>query len=153
MENTRDSRMRYLAQVLPADAAGAPGFVLLALQESDEAWSIPETRAVVSSAQAAAQLPGNWVLVDLSESHDVVLVQDAKPWILDVIKTYLTFGITPEFLRQETDRAEQWRQSLTLQSQELDRRALELEARREQIQALEADLKREKQQLEEPGDP
>ncbi len=145
--------MRYLAQVLTADAAEAPGFVLLALQESDEAWSIPETDSIIRSPQAVSQLPGSWVLVDLAESREVVLVQDAKPWILQVIQTYLTFGITPEFLQQETDRAEQWRQSLTLQSQELDRRALELEARREQIQALEADLKREKQQLEDPIDP
>jgi hypothetical protein len=151
MGNPRDSRMRYLAQVLPADAAEAPGFVLLAFQESDEAWSISETHSILSSAQATTQLPGNWVLVDLTDSREVVLVQDAKPWILQVIKTYLTFGITPEFLQQETERAEQWRQSLTLRSQELDRRALEQEARREQIQALEADLKREKQQLEEPG--
>jgi hypothetical protein len=145
--------MRYLAQVLPAEVAGAPGFHLLALQESDDAWSLLETSSVLSSPQAQAQLPGNWVLIDLAESQEVVLVQDAKPWILQVIKTYLTSGITPEFLQQETDRAEQWRQSLTLRSQELDRRALEVEARREQIQALEADLKREKQQLEDPADP
>lgn len=145
--------MRYLAQVLPADAVGAPGFDLLALQESHEAWSIPDPSSQISSDQATTQLPGSWVLVDLSESQEVVLVQDAKPWILHLIQTYLTIGITPEFLLQETERAEQWRQSLTLQSQELDRRALELEARREQIQALEADLKREKQQLEDPIDP
>ena len=146
--------MRYLAQVLPADSAEAPGFVLLALQESDEAWSTLDSkgssRSVVRSSEASAQLPGAWVLLDLTEGHEVVFIQDAKPWVLQVIKTYLAFGITPEFLQQETDRAEQWRQSLTLQSQELDRRALELEARREQIQALEADLKREKQQLEDP---
>ncbi len=145
--------MRYLAQVLPAEAAGAPGFLLLALQETDDAWSLSETASVISSSQATDQLSGNWVLVDLAESQEVVLVQDAKPWILQLVKTYLTSGITPEFLQQETDRAEQWRQSLTLRSQELDRRALEVEARREQIQALEADLKREKQQLEDPVDP
>lgn len=64
--------------------------------------------------------------------------------MLDLIGTYLTTGITPDFLRQEAERAEQWRQSLTLQNQDLARRTLELEARREQIQALEESLKREK---------
>jgi hypothetical protein len=45
-------------------------------------------------------------------------------------------------LQQEVERAEEWRQSLTLQNQDLARRTLELEARREQIQALEESLKR-----------
>jgi dsDNA-specific endonuclease/ATPase MutS2 len=45
-------------------------------------------------------------------------------------------------------RAEQWRQSLTLKSQELGRRALEMEARRDQIQELEENLKQEKEKLE-----
>ena len=147
--------MRYLAQVLPADSASAPGFLLLALEESDDVWNLldAEPRSVISDAQAADQLPGNWVLLNLTEAREVTLVQDAKPWILHLVKTYLVAGITPEFLKQEGDRAEMWRQSLTLKNQEVDRRALELEARREQIQALEADLKREKQQLEEPSDP
>ena len=143
--------MRYLAQVLPIDSASAPGFMLLAFEESNESWCLLDAEsAVISNPQAAAQLSGDWVLLDLTETREVTLVQDAKPWILHLVKTYLTPGITPEFLKQESDRAEMWRQSLTLKNQEVDRRALELEARREQIQALEADLKREKQQLEEP---
>lgn len=146
--------MRYLAQVLPIDSASAPGFMLLAFEESDECWRLLDANpsAVISNVQASAQLPGNWVLLDMTETREIILVQDAKPWILHWVKTYLTPGITPEFLKQEADRAEMWRQSLTLKNQEVDRRALELEARREQIQALEADLKREKQQLEEPMD-
>ncbi len=143
--------MRYLAQVLPIDSASAPGFMLLAFEESDESWRLLDAEpAVISNAQAVAQLPGNWVLLNVTDAREVTLVQDAKPWILHLVKTYLVAGITPEFLKQEADRAEMWRQSLTLKNQEVDRRALELEARREQIQALEADLKREKQQLEEP---
>jgi chromosome segregation ATPase len=88
------------------------------------------------------------VLVELSSTHQVVSIQEAKDWILELMQKYLTQGITPDFLKQETERAEQWRQSLTLQSQELERRTLELEARREQIQSLEEDLKRQKHELE-----
>jgi uncharacterized protein (DUF3084 family) len=51
-------------------------------------------------------------------------------------------------LQQESERVEQWRQSLTLQSQEIARRTLELEARREQLQELEEELRREKKKLE-----
>jgi uncharacterized protein (DUF3084 family) len=46
------------------------------------------------------------------------------------------------------ERAEQWRQSLTLESQEVDRRALEAAARRDEIQELEKSLKLEQAELE-----
>ena len=142
--------MRYLAQVLPTNSASAPGFLLIALENPDDTWSLLEAEPAISDRQAVDQLPGHWVILSLTDAREVTLVQDAKPWILHLVKTYLVAGITPEFLKQEADRAEMWRQSLTLKNQEVDRRALELEARREQIQALEAELKREKQQLEEP---
>lgn len=148
--------MRYLAQVhtdehLAPPAGEAPtSFLLIAAQASDDLWELVGDKSIVKSDRARAFFPNSWVLLTLSDRQEVMQVDDAKPWFLDLIKTYLSLGVTPEFLRQETERAEQWRQSLTLQSQELDRRALELEARREQLQSLEADLKREKQELEEP---
>ncbi|MGB3136947.1 MAG: hypothetical protein WBB18_09105, partial [Nodosilinea sp.] len=43
---------------------------------------------------------------------------------------------------------ERWRQSLTLKSQEVDRRALETAARRDEIQELERSLKQEREELE-----
>ncbi len=148
--------MRYLAQVytdehLPPPAGEPPAsFMLIAAQSSDDLWELVGDKSIVKSDRAATYFPNSWVLITLSDRQEVLQVEDAKPWLLDIIKTYLSLGVSPDFLRQETERAEQWRQSLTLQSQELDRRALELEARREQLQSLEADLKREKQELEEP---
>ncbi len=148
--------MRYLAQVhteenLP-NPAGKPSssFLPIARQESDDIWEIVRDAKPIKSDRAATYSPNTWVLVKINDRQEVLQVEDAKPWILEIIQTYLSLGVTPEFLRQETERAEQWRQSLTLQSQELDRRALELEARREQLQALEGELKREKQELEDP---
>lgn len=148
--------MRYLAQVhtdedLAPPSGDAPtSFLLIAAQSSDDLWELVGDKSIVKSDRASAYFPKSWVLITLNDRQEVLQVEDAKPWIVDVVKTYLSLGVTPEFLRQETERAEQWRQSLTLQSQELDRRALELEARREQLQSLEADLKREKQELEDP---
>jgi hypothetical protein len=148
--------MRYLAQVhteknLASHGTPIPsGFLLIAAQDADEQWEIVGEGKTIVSDRAALHDLNNWVLIHVNDRQEVLQVEDAKPWIIDIIQTYLTLGVTPEFLRQETERAEQWRQSLTLNSQELDRRALELEARREQLQALEADLKREKQELEEP---
>jgi hypothetical protein len=148
--------MRYLAQIhteenIPSSTGASPSsFLPIALQESDDIWQLVPNGKPIKSDRAATYSPGNWVLIKTNDRNEVIQVEDAKPWIMEMIQTYLSFGVTPEFLRQETERAEQWRQSLTLRTQELDRRALELEARREQLQALEADLKREKQELEDP---
>ena len=146
--------MLYLAQVHnDKNTLGPSSFLLIAVQESEEVWGLVEggSGSKIESDRASDHLPGAWVMVRTNDRKEILQVDDAKPWIIALIQNYLTFGVTPEFLRKETERAEQWRQSLTLQSQELDRRALELEARREQLQALEADLKQERQDLEDPS--
>ncbi len=145
--------MLYLAQVdNDKNAPGLSSFLLIAVQESEEVWGLVEGGgSKIESNRAFDSHSGAWVMVKTNDRKEILQVDDAKPWIIALIQNYLTFGVTPEFLRKETERAEQWRQSLTLQSQELDRRALELEARREQLQALEADLKRERQDLEDPS--
>ena len=60
----------------------------------------------------------------------------------------MTTGFRTDVLQAEAQKAEAWRQSLTLQSQELSRRLIEVEARREQIQTLETKLQQEKELLE-----
>jgi len=139
--------MLYLAQVQKKGFLGKVGLLLLARQRAENAWSLITEEEIVTSTEAANFSEGVFVLVDLTNNRQVISLKDARDWILEIIQSFLVTGITPAFLQQETDRAEQWRQSLTLQSQELDRRALELEARREQIQALEESLKREKKNL------
>jgi hypothetical protein len=123
---------------------------LLARQHSENSWAVinPET---IQITDTDFQNEGVLVLVELSDNREVLNIQNAKDWVLDVVQKYLTTGVSPDFLEEEARRTEQWRQDLTLQSQDLTRRYLEMEARREQIQALEEDLlKREKQQGEKP---
>lgn len=140
--------MLHLAQVQKKGYSGNVGLRLLADQKSEGVWAASTGEEFILSSEVDSYSENMLVLVELSSTHQVLNIQDAKDWVLDIVQKYLLNGITPAFLQQETERAEQWRQSLTLQSQELDRRALELEARREQIQALEEDLKREKKQFE-----
>jgi hypothetical protein len=145
--------MLYLAQVQSRDAANRANLALLACQKSEHAWvvlhdPIHQTLTLPAPADGSEWGVGMLLLVELANESDALNVVDAKNWILDVVQKFLLSGITPEFLQQETERAEQWRQSLTLQSQELDRRALELEARREQIQELEENLNRQQKALE-----
>ena len=84
-------------------------------------------------------------MVDINDEEQIVSVTDASQWVVDFVAEYLTHGLTPQGLADELDRAEQWRQSLTLQTQEVRRRALETAARRDEIQNLEKRLKLERE--------
>lgn len=140
--------MLHLAQVQKKGYLNKAGLRLLASQKSEHIWvRLPEEETIVS-AEANAFSDDLLVLVEISSNNQILSIREAKDWVLELVQRYLTYGMTPTLLQQETERAEQWRQSLTLESQELARRAIELEARREQIQELEEELKREKQQLE-----
>lgn len=141
--------MLHLAQV--EKVTSSPGGValrLLARQYSGYSWLVMKDPEFVLAENVEGYGEGHLILVTLTETRQVLKVEDATPWLLEIIQVFLKSGITPEFLQEEANRAEQWRQNLTLQSQDLDRRALELEARREQIEQLEESLQREKKQME-----
>jgi hypothetical protein len=150
--------MLYLAQVQVKEQTGQVEVWLLAQQTSEYAWALlaeQKRSLVVSASEWASQMSSNdllgvgrLLLVQVSESGQLEGIDDATPWVLNLIQVYLVSGLSPHFLRQEAERAEQWRQALTLQNQELGRQRLELEARREQIQTMEESLKQERLRLE-----
>ena len=137
--------MLYLAQVQKQKLSGQVELHLLAHQQTTYKWEVDEQEKLISVAEAIAFPEGGLVLIELSPKGEMLSLQDATNWVLDLVRIYLTSGVTPEFLKAETERSEQWRQSLTLQNQDLSRRSLEVEARREQIQALEESFKRDKE--------
>ncbi|BAZ38798.1 hypothetical protein NIES4101_47430 [Calothrix sp. NIES-4101] len=136
--------MLYLAQVHKNEFLEQRQLRLLARQEAENMWVIIPEEAFILLGKGNILNEKLLVLVELSPTGDIERIEEATNWVLNLVQTYLLTGISPEYLRQETERAEQWRQNLTLQNQDLARRSLELEARREQIQALEESLKREK---------
>ncbi|MEG3956523.1 hypothetical protein [Microcoleus sp. herbarium2] len=150
--------MLYLAEVQNQEILGEISLQLLACQTSDDTWAILTEKSFLTLPKDFAQNPinsatnvlneGMLVLADIGENSKVLDIQAATNWVLELVEKYLTTGFTPDFLHQEAKKAEGWRQSLTLQSQELSRRLIEVEARREQIQSLEAKLQQEKQLLE-----
>ncbi|MEG4533465.1 hypothetical protein [Microcoleus sp. D2_18a_D3] len=150
--------MLYLAQVQNQENLGEISLQLLACQNSDDTWAILSEESFLTLPKDFAQNPincatnvlneGILVLANVDENSQVLHIQAATNWVLQLVEKYLTTGFTPDFLQQEAQKAEDWRQSLTLQSQELSRRLIEVEARREQIQNLEAKLQQEKQLLE-----
>ncbi|NEO97746.1 MAG: hypothetical protein F6K58_03365 [Symploca sp. SIO2E9] len=145
--------MLYLAQVQLNESVWNEKSVqplelrLLAIQQSEHCWAVIEPE-VIPLTNTESMTAGSLVLADISDNREVLKLENVKDWVLDLVKQYLTIGVSPSFLQQEAERTEQWRQELTLQSQDLTRRHLEMEARREQIQTLEDKLKQEKEQLE-----
>ncbi len=136
--------MLYLAQVHKNEFLDQHHLRLLARQEGENFWALIPEEAFILLGKGNTMSENLLVIVQLSPTGDIDRIEDATNWVLYLVQTYLTTGMTPDFLRQEADRAEQWRQNLTLQNQDLARRSLELEARREQIQALEETIKRDK---------
>lgn len=150
--------MLYLAQVQNQENLGEISLQLLAGKNSDDTWAILTEESFLTLPKDCVQNPinsatnilneGMLVLADIGVNREVVNIRCAANWVLELVAKYLTIGFTPDFLQEEAQKAEDWRQSLTLQSQELSRRSIEVEARREQIQNLEAKLQQEKQLLE-----
>ncbi len=138
--------MLHLARIQRKTLLGKAELLLLARQRSEYAWEVIESTEIHLAAEANALHEGNLVLLDLDDDR-VSNLRDATDWIVRTLGDYLAIGITPEQLQEEIERAEQWRQSLTLQSQEIGRRVLETEARRDQIQQLEENLKKEKEEI------
>ncbi|MDH6062016.1 hypothetical protein NWP17_16505 [Chrysosporum bergii ANA360D] len=138
--------MLYLAQVHKNTFLNKYQLRLLARQESENLWVViqEETLIVLDQETTVSETVSEnlLVLVQLSPTGEIENLEDATNWVVKLVQNYLSSGMTPAQLRQEAERAESWRQSLTLQNQDLARRSLELEARREQIQALEESLKR-----------
>jgi hypothetical protein len=138
--------MLHLAQVSKKGLLGKPSLKLLARQRLEHSWTIIEPEEAIEVSEANAYNDGVLVLVDIAPNRQILSIQEATNWVMKFVKQYLVSGITPNSLKQEVQRVEQWRQSL--QSQDLARRTVELETRREQIQALEDKLKREKRMLQ-----
>ncbi|MEM9807324.1 MAG: hypothetical protein AAF959_18825 [Cyanobacteria bacterium P01_D01_bin.56] len=140
--------MQHLAKVCHTTSEGALVLQFLARQLEDYLWELSIGNQEVVSTLPVTFNEGTLVLVELDASNQVVELQEATDWILDLVSQFLTQGVTPQFFHQEVERAEQWRQSLTLQSQEIRRRALETAARRDEIQELEKKLRLEQEELE-----
>jgi hypothetical protein len=139
--------MLHLVQVVKKGLLGKSVVRLLARERTDESWTLVQDGETLE-IEVGNYGEGVLLVLDLNAKKQVVNLSDARDWVLKLVTQYLGQGITPDFLKREADRAEQWRQSLTLQSQDLARRTVELETRREQIQALEEKLKREKRLLQ-----
>ncbi len=140
--------MLYLAQVEINPDSGEIQLQVLARQESEYVWSVDNSKTLLLIKESSL-CAGVLVLVEIDHEQQIISIQNAKEWILSILQQHLTKNaINPQFIKTEQSKVEKWRQEITAQNLELNRRALEIETRREQLQELEQQLKRDREELD-----
>ena len=140
--------MLYLARVQNKPISEEIQLQLLARQESEYVWSLDNSKTLLLTKESSL-CEGVLVLVEVDSKQQIISIQDAKEWVLSILQQYLTKNaINPQFIETEQSKVEKWRQEVTAQNLELNRRALEIETRREQLQELEQELKRDREELD-----
>jgi hypothetical protein len=153
-----DASMLYLAQVQKNTTSGEMGMQLLACQTSDDIWQLSKTE-ILPLAEENNFNEGVFLLVECVDNKQVVSISEAKDLILNLLQLSVAKArldsplqtastrSNPPLLEEEREKIEQWRQEITSQSLELNRRALEIETHREQLQELEQTLKQNSEKL------
>jgi hypothetical protein len=140
--------MLYLAQVEINPESADIQLQVLASQESEYVWSVDNSQTLFLTKESSLS-GGVLVLVEVGDDQQIISIQDAKDWILSILQQHLTKNaINPQFIKTEQSKVEKWRQEITAQNLDLNRRALEIETRREQLQELEQELKRDREELD-----
>jgi chromosome segregation ATPase len=143
----------YLAEVQKQKGGGILGgggktaLKLLACQRTDQSWSAVPAEEVIPAEEANNLSAGALVIVNLGGNRQVQ--GEIEPAGGRLVNMLQTFSRLVEKSKNQEEEIEQWRQSLTYQSQELNRREMEMEARHEQMQAIEEDFERLEQQRQE----
>lgn len=110
---------------------------LLACQRNDQSWSAVPGEEVVPCDDVAHLGDGALVMVNLANRQIQGTIEPAGAKVVGLLQN---FSRALEKSRSQEEEIEEWRQSLTYQAQELNRREMELEASREQIERQEEEL-------------
>ena len=142
--------MLYLAEVKKQTKfIGSPEtkLKLLACKQNDQSWSPVRGSQPILVQEASDFGDGALVIVSLTGNKRV----QGKPQLAGarLVKELQDFSRLLEKSRESEEEIEQWKQSLTYQSQELTRREMDIEARSEELELKEKELQTLNQKREE----
>jgi chromosome segregation ATPase len=120
---------------------------LLACQRTDQNWNTV-SEEVIAAEDASKLNDGALVLVELNPNRQVQRIQEAGRPLVNILQN---FSRQLEKFKLKEDEIDQWKQSLTFQAQELNRREMDMEVRSEQLQQLEDELQQLEEQKQEVG--
>jgi len=134
--------MLYLAQVTKNPYLNELELQLLVMETNEHLWQKTSETLYMENRETLQKFnEGVLVLLEVDENKQILQIDNAKNWILDIVTEFLSEPrLTPEFIQQEEERIEEGRQEITSKNLDLTRRQLELETQREQIQAVESSL-------------
>ncbi len=142
--------MLYLAEI-QKQSKGFMGGVetklkLIACQRNDQSWSLVSNESVTTD-QADIFGEGALVVLELGVNRQIQgNVESASQKIVSILKNFSRLLEKTKNQEQEID---QWKESLTIQSEELSRQKIEMETRFEQVEQMEEEFKQFEQQREE----
>ncbi len=134
--------MLYLAELQKKSgfiSSGKAEFKLLACQRSEHDWSGVPGDESIAAPDDATYGAGTLVMIELNSSRQVQRHQEAGRTLVGILQNFSNLS---KKSKAQSEEIEQWKESLTYQSQELSRREIEIESRQEQIEQAEADLEK-----------
>ena len=123
-------------------------FKLLACERSEQNWSAVSGDEMVPAPDDAGYGSGALILIELSNGRQVQRHYEAGRQLVSILQNFSS--LNKKFKTQE-DEIEQWKESLTYQSQALNQRELELDTREDELKQAATELTEldaQKQELE-----
>ena len=145
--------MLYLAEVKKQTRGFISGYKtelkLLACQHKDQTWSAIAGNDILTYDETNSIGEGALLLVNLSDNRQL----QGNPELAgaEMVRQLQKISRLMERSKKDQEKIEQWKQSLTYQSEILNRQKMEMEARIEQIERIEAEfdyLEGKRQELE-----
>lgn len=139
--------MLYLAEVIRQNrqfmGSLKTELKLLACQHNDQTWSsIPNDESV--STEQIDQPIGEGALMMVQMGQNRQIQEPPQLAGTELVRQLQRLSRLSEKMKDEQQKIDQWKQSLTVQAQELNRREMEIDARLEQLEEMEVEF----QQLE-----
>ncbi|MCU7244026.1 MAG: pilus motility taxis protein HmpF [Microcystis aeruginosa WS75] len=145
--------MLYLAEVKKQTRGFIGGYKtelkLLACQHNDQTWSAIPGEDILTYDETNSLGEGALLLVNLSNNRQL----QGNPELAgaEMVRQLQKIARLMERSKKDQEKIEQWKQSLTYQTEILNRQKMEMETRIEQIEQIEAEfeyLERKRQELE-----
>ena len=119
---------------------------LIACQRNDRSWSFVSNEFVTTD-KANTLGEGALIVLDLGVNRQIQgSIESASQTIVGVLKN---FSRLLEKTKNQEQEIGQWKESLTIQSEELSRQKIEMENRLEQVEQMEEEFKQFEHQKEE----
>jgi hypothetical protein len=122
---------------------------LLAFQHNDQTWSTVPNEEILTYDDTNIMGEGTLLLVNMGSNRQI----QGSPELAggEIVRQLQKMSRLMERGKDEQEKIEQWKQSLTYQSEILNRQKMELDARQEQIEQMEAEfeyLARQREELD-----